>query len=73
MTKKINIKPFCKAWNEAIKPKETWYDIFGLTQEQIDNMKEYLECYSEANLMQNLIDNYEPPKRIKYENNNTKS
>lgn len=40
-----------------------WYKIFGYNQGQIDGMKGDLECGSEADLMQDLIDNYNPPTR----------
>jgi len=58
MTKKVNTKPFCKAWNEAIKPKETWSDIIDKCFEM---ERESFERY--------LMNNYEPPKHIKHEDN----
>lgn len=69
MAKKINTKPFCKAWNDVIKPKETWYDVLGVTQQEIDDLQEDFYRNGEAIIMQELIDNYKPPKRIKHESN----
>jgi len=40
-----------------------WYKIFNRSQEEINGMKGDLECGSEADLMQDLIDNYNPPTK----------
>lgn len=48
------------------KPKtkpNRWYKIFGYNQGEIDRMKGDLECGSQAELMQDLIDNYNPPTK----------
>ncbi len=43
--------------------QESWYDIFGYTQKQINDMKGDLECHMAFEIMRDLIDNYNPPKR----------
>lgn len=44
-----------------METNKTWYDIFGHTQEGIDQMKGDMECEFGCQIMQDLIDNYEVP------------
>lgn len=60
MTKKINTKAFCEAWNKSTIPKESpWINIFD------EYMKENPPFDNDrTSLMSYLINNYEPPKLI---------
>lgn len=60
MTKKINTKAFCEAWNESIIYKKSpWNNIFD------EYMKENPPFDNDrTSLMSYLINNYEPPKLI---------
>ena len=48
---------------KKIIKKKSWYDIFGYTQQDIDRMRGDIECDMAVQIMEELIENYKPPKK----------